>query len=970
MLTTAAAELAGIVSTTRAGIVSEALARNGPGPLPRQAPPRAAARTAAPGGGEADLLPLPGLEEPADETITAARARITQMTSVLPDWPPQMHKPLSQIQAGDILRHPGYPDPFTVTAAPARRDDEDATEIPGTVNGRPVAWVFYHHDAPDPQAETLAAAGLLTGPIPDAASPAPARAEPSPAADDAGEQERQATHRQPPGEVPADVLAREAAQVRSWNEAAFARAGLVPGGEPDLAADPGEDTDATGLQPAGQDNVPAGAPVPETPPAPHAEEGSSTVSDTTGPETAQVDPLMSPRQDGGPPPADPSADSTTSFWLNLAQNRDGEVVAEINGARHRFWLDPSQPAISQNPEQTLGFHGHRWTIRFTDGREAVTNNLMGNGRIPEQFHHLFPVNAALTDAPPAPPRPAARTGKSSTASSSPAATTGPRATPLDDPPAAPDAVAAAGPPAAPMGPHWSPFGTDREADEPFLRNPRPITDSVWSADPPEEDDSAPGQTDPADSGIAAPAVPRGGAADVSPSQARQAAAPRGDGPAGTEGQTTMTEQRDLPPRRQEPPPPIPAADGPPRGQTWTRRARSERSARLLRAVSFPPDPDAAAAAYAAADPRLDAVIDTAISRYEAQQPLRLPPRDAEESLVYAWLQQADAAPPGDMTRWREQVADQLARLPATARPGGQAAAAHTRDAAAGPSAAAALPRRLDRNGSGQRADLTPAERLADVEFQVGELRRELTRMRLDAAVRRTESAPPLERLGQTAAAGVNSVQGPGRRPESAPPLDALWRTAVDDADSVQEARATMARALPALRGNPAWQRTGELIGQARALASDALHGLLRFRDPERARQAWGAVWARTCEITGDLAAGLMRQLRRGSRTWTAARSLRHAAAEGVAHARGWLPRAERLPLGSYEAPPGWRARTGVSADAATRLHASGAGPLNKLLDFPGPLEGVPARQVPSQRRRRRTGIDAHAATPPAAASRR
>jgi hypothetical protein len=99
----------------------------------------------------------------------------------------------------------------------------------------------------------------------------------------------------------------------------------------------------------------------------------------------------------------------------------------------------------------------------------------------------------------------------------------------------------------------------------------------------------------------------------------------------------------------------------------------------------------------------------------------------------------------------------------------------------------------------------------------------------------------------------------------------------------------------------------------------------------------------------------MNRLRPGSRGWNAARSLRHAAAEGVAHARGWLPRPEHLPAGSYEAPALRRPPTWVVAEAATRLHDSGAS-LSSQLDFPalkGAMEGVPARRAPRGRDLRR-----------------
>jgi DNA primase len=89
----------------------------------------------------------------------------------------------------------------------------------------------------------------------------------------------------------------------------------------------------------------------------------------------------------------------TAFWLALAQDRDGEVVTEADGVRQRFWLDPAGPAVSQDSAWMLGFGGQSWIIRFTDGREVATNNLMGNGPIPAEFHHLFPVNAVLERVP-------------------------------------------------------------------------------------------------------------------------------------------------------------------------------------------------------------------------------------------------------------------------------------------------------------------------------------------------------------------------------------------------------------------------------------------------------------------------------------------------------------------------------------------------------------------------------------------
>jgi len=172
---------------------------------------------------------------------------------------------------------------------------------------------------------------------------------------------------------------------------------------------------------------------------------------------------------------------------------------------------------------------------------------------------------------------------------------------------------------------------------------------------------------------------------------------------------------------------------------------------------------------------------------------------------------------------------------------------------------------------------------------------------------------------------------------------------------LQQAQAAAGATIPGLRDGRDWQQLRSATRRAARLAGGAHAGRIRFADPALAQQAWRAVWARVCEITGDLADALMRRLPSGSPAWRAARRLNHAATEGVARARGWLAPGQQLAAGSYEAPPGWRAPARARADAATRLHDSGQSPLSTL-DFPGPLAGVPARQPPRRRGR-------HAASP-------
>ena len=169
-------------------------------------------------------------------------------------------------------------------------------------------------------------------------------------------------------------------------------------------------------------------------------------------------------------------------------------------------------------------------------------------------------------------------------------------------------------------------------------------------------------------------------------------------------------------------------------------------------------------------------------------------------------------------------------------------------------------------------------------------------------------AEPLPRRGDPA----------GLPAEGAMPQQAGWQVSVRMTAKMHRMQSAAATAIGSLAQDPAWLRLRSLTTRARRLAADANAGRLRFSDPAWALRSWRAVWARVCEMTCDLAAGLMTDgLRgpagrsKGSRPWQAARALHHAAAEGAAHAHGWLPRDVRLPMGSYEPP-----RRPVSAAAA------------------------------------------------------
>lgn len=85
-----------------------------------------------------------------------------------------------------------------------------------------------------------------------------------------------------------------------------------------------------------------------------------------------------------------------AWWhQRAADDLAGAVVAERTpGRRERFWFDPAMP-VKDGSAGLRGFGGHRWLVRFADGREVVTNDLWHNGVIPAEFLDLFPVNAVL-----------------------------------------------------------------------------------------------------------------------------------------------------------------------------------------------------------------------------------------------------------------------------------------------------------------------------------------------------------------------------------------------------------------------------------------------------------------------------------------------------------------------------------------------------------------------------------------------
>lgn len=75
------------------------------------------------------------------------------------------------------------------------------------------------------------------------------------------------------------------------------------------------------------------------------------------------------------------------FWLSNVARKDSPKVARIDGTHYVVCRETNERAAFR------GFGGHRFRIRFEDGREIETTNLWCQGRIPERFATRLPNNA-------------------------------------------------------------------------------------------------------------------------------------------------------------------------------------------------------------------------------------------------------------------------------------------------------------------------------------------------------------------------------------------------------------------------------------------------------------------------------------------------------------------------------------------------------------------------------------------------
>jgi hypothetical protein len=81
-----------------------------------------------------------------------------------------------------------------------------------------------------------------------------------------------------------------------------------------------------------------------------------------------------------------------NFWGEYLKRKDAKDVVRAQG---RHYVVCSDPSPGSHPWK--GFGGHRFKIRFHDGREVETTNLWSQGVIPQHFKERMPDNAVFLE---------------------------------------------------------------------------------------------------------------------------------------------------------------------------------------------------------------------------------------------------------------------------------------------------------------------------------------------------------------------------------------------------------------------------------------------------------------------------------------------------------------------------------------------------------------------------------------------
>jgi len=81
-----------------------------------------------------------------------------------------------------------------------------------------------------------------------------------------------------------------------------------------------------------------------------------------------------------------------NFWAEYVERKDETNIVR---AQHRHYVACEEASLGSHPWK--GFSGHRFKIRFNDGREIETTNLWSQGVIPDRWRERLPDNAVFLE---------------------------------------------------------------------------------------------------------------------------------------------------------------------------------------------------------------------------------------------------------------------------------------------------------------------------------------------------------------------------------------------------------------------------------------------------------------------------------------------------------------------------------------------------------------------------------------------
>lgn len=77
-----------------------------------------------------------------------------------------------------------------------------------------------------------------------------------------------------------------------------------------------------------------------------------------------------------------------NFWHNYVLRKNDKRIVRVKGLHYCIAPELDKPEYG-------GYGGHKWYIKFFDGRLAVTTNLWHQGTIPAHFRLQLPNNAVF-----------------------------------------------------------------------------------------------------------------------------------------------------------------------------------------------------------------------------------------------------------------------------------------------------------------------------------------------------------------------------------------------------------------------------------------------------------------------------------------------------------------------------------------------------------------------------------------------